>query len=582
MAVRMLDSPPLGTQGRAPLGLVLAVVIGALALYLPGIGAGDFVGDDEALDAGVVWEMARSGDWLFPEFNGEYLPPKPPLFYWVARLSSLATGGVDEWSQRAPSALAAAATIGLTVAGAAPLVGVGPAVLSGVMLATMPVMRGEARIGRCDMLLTLLVTACLMLLARASDPMPRATSWLFWFLLGLVAICKGGAGVGLVVAVLVGLACAERSTAKVRGLVGPSVGAFVVIVGAWYGLASLHWGARFVDEQIVGENLRHLVGGSGISDQGQGTRSLAYHLGFYPRELFLTTFPWGLLLPAALFECWRKRTPSSSRFFVFWLLSGLVFFTLASRKSPYYLLPLSPAVAVLAASWAFPRVHESLATRRFDLGFSALWFVLPLAAAVIGWLSTFVLPSQPCELAAVSTSLGGHPFSSIGCLWLFLVSAALLAQAARQRDWAVGIGATACMIAGAFLIADRIEGPLDACASLKPFAHQIAARTRPTDRIWFFRYPLPAVALYTERRIPTLRDPATASPTRPFYLIVPQSLASEVPASWREPSKTLVRARARVFTRRRMGIELIRVGAPAEESTQLTARAPLMRSNPRD
>ena len=582
MAVRMLDSPPLGTQGRAPLGLVLAVVIGALALYLPGIGVGDFVGDDEALDAGVVWEMARSGDWFFPEFNGEYLPPKPPLFYWVARLSSLAHGGVDEWSQRAPSALAAATTVGLTVAGAAPLVGAGPAVLSGVMLATMPVMRGEARMGRCDMLLTLLVTACLMLLARARDPMQRATSWLFWFLLGLVAICKGGAGVGLVVVVLVALACAERSTAKVRGLIGPAIGAFVVVVGAWYGLASFHWGARFVDEQIVGENLRHLIGGGGVSDQGTRTRSLFYHLGFYPRELFSTMLPWSLLLPVALLEWWRNQTPSKSRFFVFWVLSGLAFFTLASRKSPYYLLPLSPAVAVLAASWTFPRVHESLATRRFDLGFSARWLVLPLATAVIAWLSTFVLPSQPCELAAVSTTLGGHPFSSIGSLWLFLVSAALLAQAARQRHWAVGIGATACMVAGVFLIADRIEGPLDGCASLKPFARQIAAGTRPTDRIWFFRYPLPAVALYTERRIPTLRDPATASPTRPFYLIVPQSLAPEVPASWREASKSVAQARARVFTRRRMGIELIRVGTPPEGSAQWTARAPLMRSNRRD
>jgi 4-amino-4-deoxy-L-arabinose transferase-like glycosyltransferase len=582
MAVRMVDSPPLGTQGRAPLGLVLAVVIGALALYLPGIGGSDFVGDDEALDAGVVWEMARSGDWFFPEFNGEYLPPKPPLFYWVARLSSLAHGGVDEWSQRAPSALAAAATVGLTVAGAAPLVGAGPAVLSGVMLATMPVMRDEARTGRCDMLLALLVTACLMLLARARDPMQRATCWLFWFLLGLVAICKGGAGVGLVVVVLVVLACAERSTAKVRGLIGPAIGAFVVIVGAWYGLASFHWGARFVDEQIVGENLQHLIGGSGVSDQGTRTRSLFYHLGFYPRELFLTMLPWSLLLPAALLEWWKNQTLSKSRFFVFWLLSGLAFFTVASRKSPYYLLPLSPAVAVLAASWAFPRVQESLAKRRFDLGFSARWLVLPLATAVIVWLSTFLLPSEPCELAAVSTSLGGHPASSIGNLWLFLVSAALLAQAARQRHWAVGIGATACMVAGVFLIADRIEGPLDGCTSLKPFARQIAAGNRPTDRIWFFRYPLPAVALYTERRIPTLRDPATASPTRPFYLIVPQSLASEVPASWREASESVAQARARVFTRRRMGIELIRVGDPPEGSAQLTARAPVMRPNRRD
>ena len=56
----------------------LTIALAALALYLPGIGDGDFVGDDEALDAGVISEMHRTGDWLFAEFNGEYLPPKPP------------------------------------------------------------------------------------------------------------------------------------------------------------------------------------------------------------------------------------------------------------------------------------------------------------------------------------------------------------------------------------------------------------------------------------------------------------------------------------------------------------------------
>jgi hypothetical protein len=581
MGAPMLESPLVDTpRQHAPLGLVLAVVIGALALYLPGIGAGDFVGDDEALDAGVVWEMARSGDWLFPEFNGEYLPPKPPLFYWIARLSSLAHGRVDEWSQRAPSALAAAATAGLTVAGSAPLVGRGPAVLAGVMLATMPVVRGEARMGRCDMLLALLVTACLMVVGRspAAMPMPRANAWLFWGLLGLLAICKGGAGVGLVVVVVVTLALTERSTAIVRGLVGFPVLAFGLIVGTWYGLGSLHWGARFVDEQIVGENLQHLIGGTGISDQGSRTRPLAYHIGFYPRQLFLVTFPWGLLLPVALFAWWKNHTPVGIRLFAVWLLGGLAFFTLASRKSPYYLLPLTPPIAVLAAAWAFPRVQQSLERGRFVPGFSARWLMLPLAAAVIGWLSMRMLPSEPCELAALSSGLGPHPLSAVGGLWLFPVSAVLLARAVRQRHWAVGIGATAGMVVSTFLIAARIDGPLERCASLKPFARQVLAVTRPSDRVWFFRYPLPAVALYTERRIPTLRDPSTAAPTRPFYLIVPESLAPEVPSSWRQASESVARARARVFTRRRMGIELILVSALPEGGARATGAPPAVQT----
>src|SRR6516165_8925918 len=111
----MLDQPlkrPLGRSAR--LSAAVAIGLFARGLYLPAIGVGDYGDDDEALDAGVVCEMIRTGDWLFPEFNGEYLPPKPPLFYWAAALAAHFHGRADEWSSRLPSALAGAVMVGLT------------------------------------------------------------------------------------------------------------------------------------------------------------------------------------------------------------------------------------------------------------------------------------------------------------------------------------------------------------------------------------------------------------------------------------------------------------------------------------
>src|SRR5262249_36988499 len=141
---RTLEHPsPVGPR----ITLAAAISLFALVLYLPGIGVGDFVGDDEALDAGVVWEMRQTGDWLFPEFNGEYLPPKPPLFYWAAAAVSKVRGRVDEVSLRVPSALAGAATVGITVAGTAPIVGLGPATLAGLLLATMAIIVRQSPLG---------------------------------------------------------------------------------------------------------------------------------------------------------------------------------------------------------------------------------------------------------------------------------------------------------------------------------------------------------------------------------------------------------------------------------------------------
>ena len=106
---------------------VLAALAAAFALLvlLPGLGSSDFVGDDEALDAGVVWTIHTQGEWLYPEFNGEYLPPKPPLLYWLGATIAGITGRADEWAVRLPSVLAAAGTVFVTVLAGARLDGGG-------------------------------------------------------------------------------------------------------------------------------------------------------------------------------------------------------------------------------------------------------------------------------------------------------------------------------------------------------------------------------------------------------------------------------------------------------------------------
>jgi 4-amino-4-deoxy-L-arabinose transferase-like glycosyltransferase len=551
------DAPGL----RARLSLALAIGFFALALYLPGIGIGDFVGDDESLDAGVVWEMRRTGDWMFPEFNGQYLPPKPPLFYWAAAAVSKMRGRVDEASLRVPSALAGAATVAITVAGAAPAVGLGPAALAGAMLATMPIMVGESRIGRCDMMLTFLVTACLLLVGPArAPPMSHPARWLFWSLLGLAVLAKGGAGLGLVAVVVASAALVERDARRLRELVHPSIAALFVLGGSWYAIAAAHWGARFVDEQLVGENLHHLFGGGGISGGGSGKTPLAAHLVYYAAPLFSKMFPWSVLLPGALLAL-RKPAPGQSplRFFAVWLVAGLAFFTLVSRKSPYYLLPLAPAAALLAAAWIFERVHASLASEPFDLGLSRWRAGCLLAASVLLWLAAFAVRGAACDVQAVAGGIGGQPLISIPSLWVLSCSVWGLASAARRRHWGAGLAFSLALMAAFVMLADQVGGLLDDCRSLKRFAEEIRNHVGADERVLFFRRPLPAVALYAERRIPTLRDPDVDRPAQPFYLIVPDSLAPEVPSQWLANAETVASGYARVFARRSMGIHLLRI-----------------------
>lgn len=540
----------------------------ALALYLPALGDGDFVGDDEALDAGVVSEMYRTGDWLFPEFNGEYLPPKPPLFYWAGALAAEFYGGADEWSTRLPSALAGAATVGLTVAAATPVVGLGTAVLAGSMLATMPIVFGESRVARCDMLLTLIVSACLFLIMPGrARPVAAAERWIFWFLLGLAAITKGGAGVGLVVAVALISAVLERDTSSLRSLLDRSILAFVVVGTTWYVLASLHWGHRFVDEQILGENLRHILGGGGISDRGAAVKPLTERLTYYLTHLLQLALPWSLLLPAALLAAWRGSPEmKGSKFFVVWLAAGLTFFTAARRKSPYYLLPLMPAIAILCAMWLLPRLRSSAAGAGLKLDGASRKLALAVAAAVAGavGLASFLGPS--CEARAVALALRHRPLLTLVAVVLGGAGLLGLTAALRQRRWAAGTAALFAGLFGSFWIVDVARGAIDSCVTLRPLADAVRTRVDPDVSVFFFREPLPAVALYAQRLIPTLRDPSTR-PGRPFYLIVPESLTSEVPNDWAGVAETVAETRGRAFTSAPMRVQLLRV-PPAMESAR--------------
>ncbi len=543
----------------------LALALASLTLYLPGIGDRDFVGDDEALDAGVIAEMHRTGDWLFAEFNGEYLPPKPPLFYWAATAAAELHGRADEWSSRLPSAVAGSAMVGLMVAATTPVLGLGPAALGGAMLATMPVVFGQARVARCDMLLALIVSACLFLtMPTRTRPLVSMERWLFWSLLGLAAITKGGAGVGLVVVVTLASAVVERDASVLRALADRSILAFVVLGGTWYALATLHWGYRFVDEQILGENLRRLMGGTGISDKGASAKPLAERLTYYLKHLPLVALPWSVLLPGALFSVWRGSPEmKGSRYFVVWLIAGLALFTAVLRKSPYYLLPLTPPIALLCSSWVFPRVRDSLDRGKLGIDALSCWLALAAGVSVFAAVGFALLSGPKCEVHAALAVLRDRRVLTL--LAVLFVGGSLLggALALRRRQPAVGILAVVAGLCGSFWIAGIVDGAIDSCVTLRPLADAVRSQVPGENPVFFVRDPLPAVALYAQRRIPTLRDPST-SPPRPFYLIVPETSAADLPADWSTGATIVAEVHGRAFTSKPMKIQLLRLPSVTE------------------
>jgi 4-amino-4-deoxy-L-arabinose transferase-like glycosyltransferase len=553
----------------------------ALFLYLPRLGAVDITGDDEARDVGVVRNMIEQGEWAVPEFNSafryelerpssgeqaqqllpvynsEALQTKPPLFYWAAGVSAmLHHGKVDEWSARLPAALFAAATVALAVICGARMVGGGAAVMGGLMLATMPMFHGWARLARCDTLLVFLVACFLFLYHLAPEPIPRRSRVILWALFGLAVLDKGLAGPGLVVTV-VGLdAFLAGRRMRLRSLADPvAISGFVLIVGGWFVLAASRWGTAFVFRHFVMRNFSYFLPDS-LSGSG-GPRGWLHHLSHFV-NIFTNTAPWGLFIPAALITFWKAPSVDRSRhahFLVVWLIGGLLYFTLSARKSPYYLLPLYPAVALLVAEWLTQPVFAAPET-------AALRRVSPygLLAGGVGAL-LFVVCSRRAgmrfgSLAEVAQAMPAIPIVLAGAGLASLIPA--MVSGLRGRHWgAVATLALPMMVIG-FTVQNLMDPAMAASISMRPFAMEVRRHVDPSERVLFFEQTIPAVALYSTLDIPTLFDPSEVAPGS-LYLIVPDSLMEHLPASWRAQARLIAEGRGRVFARRVMGIRLLRL-----------------------
>ncbi|WP_425615819.1 ArnT family glycosyltransferase [Anatilimnocola sp. NA78] len=94
-------------------GHLTFIVVMSAVLLLTNLGGARLWDDDEARNAGCAAEMLARNDWIVPTFNAELRAHKPVLTYWCM-LVAYKIGGVNEFTGRLPSALAAMGSLVLT------------------------------------------------------------------------------------------------------------------------------------------------------------------------------------------------------------------------------------------------------------------------------------------------------------------------------------------------------------------------------------------------------------------------------------------------------------------------------------
>jgi 4-amino-4-deoxy-L-arabinose transferase-like glycosyltransferase len=333
--------------------LVLTLVLAA-ALAWP-LRSPPIAAHGEAREGLVVQDIVARGEWVLPHRNGE-LPSKPPLFHWLAA-GAAHVFGLSDASVRSPSAVAAALMLLATYAfGAASGGRAAGWLAAGALLGTYGFWEAAWQ-ARVDMVFAACITIALVAFFawyRSGGRLARAACYLA---AGGAVLAKGPAGAvlpALVVAVFVG----RESWRRRAETGGPLAHARLVrrrlwswplallVLGVdlgWYALAFRRGGVEFLAVQLVHENVDRLVG-RGVFGL-HGGRSRFALLG----ELATDLVPWNLVLVWTAIAWLRgARAAASERFLHAWWLVVVGVFTAAYGKRDVYLLPLYPAIALLA------------------------------------------------------------------------------------------------------------------------------------------------------------------------------------------------------------------------------------------
>jgi len=444
---------------------------------------------DEGRYAEIPREMLATGDYLVPHLNGLVYIEKPPLPYWINAVS-LALFGYNEWAARLYTALAGIATVLVTAWLARRVWGAAAAWRSGLMLASSLYVMLMSHQLTLDMSLTLFTTLTLVAFcaAQLADTPQRSRTRLMllaWVGAACAFLTKGLLAGVLPVLTLLGYSLLQRDFRPWRRL-APAVGVplFLVIAVPWLVLMQRRL-PQFFDFFIVREHFQRFT--TLVEQRYQPWW-------FFVEVLIVGSLPWLVPFVRALASGWRRTAApgdfDARRLLWVWSVVVFVFFSASDSKLIPYILPMFPALALLAGS-------APEASLRRDLRGTGVGLYLAAAACLAGAvLLPRVLPhfSHP-ERAPYFLEIRSP---------LVLMSAALAAggwYARRARDGLMqiaAVGAASYLFFACILWAAALLAPVYSGASL---ARQLPPELEGSATVYSVRTYDQSLTFYLRRTV---------------------------------------------------------------------------------
>lgn len=452
---------------------VLGFFVAAIMLWGIALGDSPLRDWDEGIRALVAREIYRTGNWVYPTFQGEPYLLKPPLMDWLIALS-YQVGGVTEFTTRLPGAFFSACGVPLIYLVARELFveQISAIFSAGVYLTLLPVVR-HGRLAMLDGI----VVACFLLLLFCLLKSRKNSYWAVGvgLCLGIIAFLKGLLVIPLgVIAIIFIFANRQRQLFKSRYFwIGLLLGNLPIL--AWYVTQWQHYGVTFLQIHFQSQGLDRIS--KGVEGHNQPPW-------FYLLELLKYSFPWLLFLPGGMYLAWQKRT-SWGALILIGTIGYLGIISLMKTKLPWYIMPLYPFLVLAIAAQLSHFWKSRNSYPRFmiaGLGFLSL-------IGIVGFIYFILADPQPVL---------------IGMSVVIVLTMGVSAWQAKQNNpkfifvLLIGMYLTLSLL----MISKSWLWELNEAFSVKPVADLIRNKTAANTVIYIsFDYRRPSLDFYSDRQV---------------------------------------------------------------------------------
>jgi 4-amino-4-deoxy-L-arabinose transferase-like glycosyltransferase len=455
-------------------------------LFFYGLAQFGLIGADEPRYAQVAHEMLQRRDWITPLLGGQPWLEKPPLYYWQAMLA-YSIFGVSDWAARLPSALDAMFLV-LAVYFFLRRFRPGFELDGALITASSAGIIGYAHAASTDMALAAAFAIGMLAWWAWRETESKTCLTTFYGFMALGMLAKGPVAPFLAAVIIVLYASVTRELRVARKTFWlPGIVLFCMIALPWYVAVQMR-NPGFFREFIVEHNLARF------------SKNVYHHtepFWYYLPVAALALVPWTVFVMVAFVQpvrAWWSNRKSigiaegdlENRFSMFaccWLVVPVVFFSISQSKLPGYILPATPAGALLMVDY----LRRHVANNEAGPVSKALVVLHALLAAA---------PIVPALLIAYLVTQhrlpGGRPML-VALAIAFLLTAGIALTLVRQTGLRmlrfVTLIPVVLTVAAVLKLGSQA---LDQTFSARPLAQEIAAMQT---------HPLPLAAYHIHREL---------------------------------------------------------------------------------